>query len=278
MKLLLAKGSNATVADKYGSSALQLAVGTNDDEAIIPLLIKAKADMNSANKLTGDTTLHYSVKLMRPRILLFLANKGAGVNRFNNKGLTPVHLAVQENNYEAFSILLERGAQTKARALSGVTALHTAVIEGNWLTFDLLVSAGADINAWDALGETPLHREASSCSSTYLAIKLLGHGANVEARKSRGYSVLQCAAMSINKEMFCLLPSHGVKIDVQTPKAETLLHITPPIDESALEILRIILESRPNIEALSSDGWTPLHQTAYMGTGSPDIALDKTRE
>ncbi|KAL2215462.1 NACHT and ankyrin domain protein [Thermoascus aurantiacus ATCC 26904] len=231
MKLLLSRKVNVEITNRKGAPALHVAVGTANDEATVPLL----------NVLTKDTALHLAVEYKRPRILLFLLDRG----------WTPLQLAAKTDNCEALTLLLDRGAQVETRPQSGLTALHLAANDGNWVALDLLLIGGADINAWNT-------KESSDIS---IAAKLLDQGANIEARTSQGYTPLQCAAMSGNKEMFIFLLTRGAKIDIQTPRGETLLHITPPCNQDCLEILQILLDSGLNVNATSTQGWTPLHQT-----------------
>ncbi|RAH78500.1 ankyrin [Aspergillus japonicus CBS 114.51] len=200
------------------------------------------------------------------------------MNAFNKDGLTPLQLAAKTDNCEALAILLEHGAKVEACSLQGSRAIHIAAAEGNWIAFDILVIGKADINAWDQDGESLLHKQARHASTTTIATHLLQKGANVEACTSQGYTPLQCAAMSGNRTMFFFLLMNGGKIDVQTPKGESLLHITPPSSQDCLDILVTLLDLGLDPKALCSRGWTPLHQTVFMGTGAPDIEFDKTSE
>lgn len=278
MKLLLARGIDTKKTNRAGHTALHAAVGTPDDEATVPLLVKSKLDVNAINSVTGDTALHLAVQFKRPRILLYLLNKKATVDTFNKKGMTPLHISAHSNNCEALTLLLERGAVVESRSSDGITALHVAAQAENWTAFDFLVAAGADINAWDLSGDTLLHTRAAKQHDSAIITKLLEFGANLEARNSKGYTPLQAAALNGNREMFFLLLEAGANIAVETPRGENLLHITPPCNEIYMEILRTLLEKGLNVDALSSQGWKPLHQAAYKGTGSPDITLDKSRE
>jgi ankyrin repeat protein len=108
--------------------------------------------------------------------------------------------------------------------------------------------------------------------------KILDQGANIEARTSQGYTPLQCAAISGNKTMFNLLLDRGAKIDVETAKGETILHLTPPANQNCLDILKTALAEGLDVKATSSQGWNPLHQTIYTGTGALDLASDRTAE
>jgi ankyrin repeat domain-containing protein 50 len=278
MKALIARGIDTTKTNNAGHTALHAAVGTPDDEATVPLLVKSKLDVNAQNSLTGDTPLHLAVQFKRPRILLYLLNKKAKVDTFNKKGMAPLHISAHSNNLEAVTLLLERGAIVESRANDGLTAMHVAAQAENWIAFDFLVAAGADINAWDLNGDTLLHTRANKHHGTAIITKLLEFGANLEARNSKGYTPLQAAALNGNREMFFLLLEAGANIAVETPKGENLLHITPPVNEAYLEILRAVLVRGLGVDALSIQGWKPIHQTAFKGTGSPDITLDKSRE
>jgi ankyrin repeat protein len=278
MKILLAKGTDKTKTNEVGNMVLHAAVGTVDDEATVPLLVKSNVDVNAVNSVTGDTGLHLAVQSKRPRILLYLLNKKATVDSFNKRGMTPLHLAAKLNNCEALPLLLERGAAVESRSQDGVTALHVAAQADNWIAFDLLLAAGADINAWDANGDTLLHTRANKRRDTAIISKLIDQGANLEARNSKGYTPLQAAALNGNKEMFFLLLDRGANITVETPRGESLLHITPPNNEDYLEIHQTLLERGLSVDALSSEGWKPIHQAAFRGTGSPDVTLDKSRE
>lgn len=278
MKLLLARRVNSQIANGQGATGLQLAVGTESDEATVPLLVKNRVDVNIRNIRTGDTALHQAVAWRRPRIILFLLDRGASIDMANEDGYTPLQLAAKLDNCEAISLLLQRCAQVEARSLSGFTALQLAAHENHWVAFDLLLIGGGDINAWSKDGETLLHEQARKATSPSIAAKLLDQGANLEARTSQGYTALQCAATAGNRVLFMFLIERGARIDVETAKGESILHITPPIDDDCLEILTLGLEYGLDVAAQSSQGWMPLHQAVYVGTGVPDVGFDKTAE
>ncbi|KAE8385233.1 ankyrin repeat-containing domain protein [Aspergillus alliaceus] len=278
MRLLLIRRANSRTANRQGLTALQMAAGTAYDEATVPLLIKSRSDMDAQNATTGNSMLHVAVEQRRIRILLFLLERGASTNVFNKQGLNPLQLAAKTDNREALSLLLERGAKVEACSLFGSRPSHVAASAGNWVSFDLLLIGGADINAWDNNGEALLHEQARRASSPAIAAHLLEQGANIEARTSQGYTPLQCAAMSGNKRMFFFLVGKGAKVDIETSKGETLLHLTPPSNQDCMDILAMLLKMSLEVEALNSNGWTPLQQTVFVGTGAPDIEFDKTSE
>ncbi|RMZ47393.1 NACHT and Ankyrin domain protein [Aspergillus flavus] len=278
MKVLLHRRVNSQIANEYGETGLQLAVGTESDESTVPLLVKNRVDVNIRNIRSGDTPLHLAVEWRRPRIILFLLDRGAAIDMTNEDGFTPLQLAAKVDNCEAIALLLQRCANVEARSLSGYTALQLAAHAKNWIALDLLLIGGANINAWSKNGETLLHEQARTSKTIGVVAKLLDHGANLEARTSQGYTPLQCAAMAGNRNMFLFLLERGANIHVETAKGESILHVTPPINEDCLDILRVGLECGLNVRAISSQGWEPLHQAVSVGTGASDLAFDKTAE
>lgn len=278
MKLLFARRVDLHIVDHSGAPSLHAAVGTATDESTVPLLVKHKMNLNFQNPVTGNTALHLAVASRRPRIILFLLEKGASIDVANDEGFTPLQMAANTDNCEAISLILQHCAFREARSIAGPTALQYAAWKGHWIAFDLLLIGGADINVWNNQGETLLHEQARTSTNTSIATKLLDQGGNIEARTSQGYTPLQCAAITGNKTMFQLLLDRGAKIGVVTAKGETILHITPPSNQDCLEILKTALDEGLDARATSSQGWTPLHQTVWTGTGALDLSTDKTSE
>ncbi|RDW69089.1 NACHT and Ankyrin domain protein [Aspergillus mulundensis] len=278
MKILLHHPVNAQVANLEGATSLQLAVKTEADEATVPLLIKNKVDVDTRNIRTGDTALHLAIEWRRPRIILYLLDKGASIDMTNEDGFTPLQLAVKSDNCEAISVLLQRRANIEARSLSGLTALQIAAYEEHWIAFDLLIIGGADINAWNKEGESLIHEQARKATSPSIASKLLDQGANIEALTAKGLTPLHCAAVGSNKTMFLFLISRGAKPTALTAKGDSLLHITLPVLKEGFDILRLALNYGNNVNTVSNEGWTPLHQAVYVGTGSPDHEFPQIAE
>lgn len=276
IRTLLHNRMNSRTANEQGLTALQLAVGTRHDEAIVPLLIKSRFDMDVQNTITGNTALHYAIEFRRPRILQFLLEKGASTNILNRSGMTVLQLACKVDNCEAISMLLERGANSEGRSSHGDTALHIAAKEGNWIAFDLLITGSADINSWGGTGESLLHKQARSGRSVAIASHLLERGANLEACNAQGYTPLQCSALAGNKLMFLFLMREGANLGAHTAKGETVLHVVPAVNQDCLDILRVILDLKFNPNAVTAAGLTPLHCLIINQAALPDLTVGKT--
>ena len=70
---------------------------------------------------------------------------------------TPLHYAIEKNNYEITSLLLDNGANTTLGDKRGLNALHYAARFGLKEMVKLLLTHGADINLRDGNGFNPAH-------------------------------------------------------------------------------------------------------------------------
>jgi ankyrin repeat protein len=64
----------------------------------------------------------------RPKTLQYMLENGADPNMTAFNGITPLHIAVQEDTKECIGLLLSYGAIVNNATLDGVTAMHFAVI------------------------------------------------------------------------------------------------------------------------------------------------------
>ena len=115
VKKLIAAKANPNLVDNHGRTALHLASRSNMDETI-SLLLENGANLNSIDE-DGETALlnilYWDRDLSR-RSARMLLEAGRGSSESfrirNNKGSTPLHLAIRYGNVEVTKILLEYGA------------------------------------------------------------------------------------------------------------------------------------------------------------------------
>ena len=75
-----------------------------------------------------------------------LLENGADINQANERGFTPLILAVYANKKSAVELLLEKGANPNSQDLSGNTALMGAAFRGYPEMAELLITYKADVN------------------------------------------------------------------------------------------------------------------------------------
>ncbi|MFH1254659.1 MAG: ankyrin repeat domain-containing protein [bacterium] len=79
------------------------------------------------------------------------------VNRNNNKGQTPLHLAIDSKDTEIIVMLLGAGSNINEQDNNGNTPLFSACWIGTEKTVKMLIDAGANVNMQNYKGHTPLH-------------------------------------------------------------------------------------------------------------------------
>ena len=68
--------------------------------------------------------------------------RGAPIDYIDSSGFSPIHLAVQINNFECVMVLIKMGADVNAQTLAGTTPLFLARAAGARETEQVLIEAG----------------------------------------------------------------------------------------------------------------------------------------
>ncbi|KAI1766666.1 ankyrin repeat-containing domain protein [Hypoxylon sp. FL1150] len=104
-----------------------------------------------------------------------------GPNVQDESGLTPLHIAVQSQNYELVCSLLQADALPDTKSITGSTPLHHAARGRDVdIVEEILLYMGDDVDPKDNRGRTPLHEAAVEGSLT-VAKYLLNYGADANA-------------------------------------------------------------------------------------------------
>ena len=133
-----------------------------------------------------------------------VASDSSLINTKDEKGFTPLILAVYNNHVSLSQYLISKGANVNAQDNSGNTALMGAIFKGYSSQINLLVKSGADLNIQNFNGATALIFVANF--GTYEMGKLLlESGANKSIKDDRGKTPLDHAVIQDNKRIIELL-------------------------------------------------------------------------
>ena len=144
-KLLVDKGANVEVKNRYGVTPLWLACQSGNEE-LVKLLLWSKANPNTALP-NGETVLMTAARTGRVAPVKALIAAGAEVNAREKKEQTALMWAAAAGNIEAVDELLNAQADLKATLPSGFSALFFAVREGHTDVVLRLLNAGCDVNS-----------------------------------------------------------------------------------------------------------------------------------
>ncbi|XP_073407056.1 ankyrin repeat domain-containing protein 12 isoform X2 [Dendrobates tinctorius] len=107
------------------------------------------------------------------------------VNKRNERGETPLHMAAIRGDISQVKELIRLGANVKVKDFAGWTPLHEACNMGYYDVAKVLIAAGADVNTQGLDDDTPLHDAASSGHRDIVKL-LLRHGGNAFQANKHG--------------------------------------------------------------------------------------------
>jgi len=202
--------------------------------------------------LEGSSSLHVAARYGHLTLLQELLRRGCQVSTADVHGRTPLHTAGEEGRADvALELLLGRANPDALDALHE-TALHKAVLADSSEVIEVLLDrAGADPSIGDGAGCTPalLAAERGKVDCLQLFMKKDPELAN--ATNASGWTALHLAAHG---------DQHSRKITTKKPP-------------KFLATVRLLLESKANIDARDEDTKTPLHRAALTGNLDSATAL-----
>lgn len=263
LKNALAGGAEVNAISEEGYGLLHYAV-ESETPLMIRFLIENKADVNITSSEGGYTPLHlvsrknFDMAKNRLEIAVILIAAGADINRSDESGATPLHMAVTGGLEELSRLLIEYGADVnKKTGYHKLTALHQAASGGHLKTVKLLIEKKADVNSRSAAGWTPLH----AAKNTETAQILLDNGANINAMSEKGLTPLSEAVSKGDTELVRFLIEKGADFNIKyTNTSRTLLHYAASSSTAAF-----LVSLGMDVNAKDTWGYTPLHLAAERG-------------
>ena len=224
------------------------------------------------------------------------------VNRFDEKGLTPLHRAASENDVEGVKVLIAAGADVHSvpqqtewtlgrikigDAFSpfcvGWTALHfaaraydsTAVRKEDRVNcVAVLVEAGADVNSTDDHDTTPLHVAASEDSADLVAA-LVSRGAEIDCEDENGETPLILAIESNQTACVARLLQLGANGNYEHDFSRPLHFAATNPTPACVDLL---IAAGADVNCRNYEDHTPLHKAAKSYRLDCVASLVKVRE
>ena len=108
----------------------------------------------------GNTLLHLATEGARFDTISYLADKPIDEKHLNNEGFSPMHIAVDDNNFPLFKHILTTFTERldiNEPTADNETSLHLACKKGHVDMMGNIVKLGGDLSSQDEHGHTPLH-------------------------------------------------------------------------------------------------------------------------
>lgn len=164
------------------------------------------------------TLLHAAAAGGNPEIIKALLENNLAVNAKDDKGNTPLLIAVQNSKIAAAQVLLKQAADANIQSQTDQTPLLIALKSGNVALAQLLLDHNAHAKGSDQYGNSTLHL-AAKLGNLDLLRKLLDRGADVNAGQPSQVTPLVAAleqqtSLSQKQQAIELLLAKGASLQV----------------------------------------------------------------
>jgi len=266
-KLLIDHGATVDAREGFGGQSALMWAAARRHPAMIELLADHGAAVD-ARSTARDYQRHITAE-GRPKSL-------------DSGGFTPLLYAARENCIACVDALLAKGADIDLADPDGVSPLHLAIMNANWDLSKKLIEAGADVDQWDIFGAAPLFTAVGGRSrndggrasidppneTTGLEIVqlLLERGANPNMQlffrpanvrgptNLRGSTPLIRAANNNDMEVVKLLLEHGADATVYQADRQTPIHAVlagRANEKDALELIKVLHDAGTDVNVVA---------------------------
>ncbi len=196
----------------------------------------------------------------------------------------PLLEAITAGHTEIIEILLQSGANPNGISHEDVVSdrlipLHCAVRSEKPAIVSMLLTAGADVDGRDRAGNTALII-AASIGNDDMVLALLAGGASIESVDNREWTALIAARQHNYQRIEQILLEHGAVDPMKADDSRRIgeVDLTHTAEGQAgwtalmyaawrgeVDVVRQVLESRPDVNATDKDGHTALSRAAWRG-------------
>lgn len=250
VKALLKAGVNKEMTNDNYESPLFIATQINDLKAI-RILLGARASTSIGNRRTKETPLHIAVENENFEAVSELLNASADANAQDFWGRTPLYIAAEKGNKPIAEALISKQADSYIQAMYGNSPLYVAAANGKVDLVDLLLSHGAEKNIRADNASTPLI-VASQNGHHNVVKRLLEASVSINSDWKIGLTALHMAAQNGQVAIVKTLIRHGANIyycdnrDKVSP-----LHMAAALGHS--DVVEVLLnEAQDNLEVVKN--------------------------
>ncbi|XP_052826291.1 transient receptor potential cation channel subfamily A member 1 [Octopus bimaculoides] len=218
-----------------------------------------------------QTVLHLAAEKGHEDILLFSLANGAEIDAEDNKGCTPLHVAIMNRFPQCVNILLKYGCNPHIYNLQEQNAIHLACeLDFDDVLLVLLKYKSIDVNAWNKNGNTPLHCTAAKDSYKCAKI-LLENGSQLCQTCEIGFYPIHTAALSGSAKTLSVflqyVSAQGKDLNKVLTYADkdNNVPLHSAVRSGFLEVVKVCLEAGSRIDTKQDDLYNPLHLASAQG-------------
>ncbi|XP_042296384.1 ankyrin repeat and SOCS box protein 2 isoform X2 [Sceloporus undulatus] len=243
-ELLIKGGAKIDATNCYGITSLFVAAESGHLEAL-RYLAKCGADINTQAS-DKASALFEAAKNGHEKIVEFLLSQGADANKANKNGFLPIHMASKKGYYEIVKMLLPVTSRTRIKR-SGISPLHLAAENNRDDVLEELIEAGFDVNATLSEERSRLYEDRrtsvlyfSVINNNIYATELL-----LEAGANPNIDLINPLLISIRHgclKTMKLLLDYGANIDAYIASHPTTFPATIMFSMKYLSLLKFLMD------------------------------------
>ena len=262
IRYLVSAGSSLNAANKNGDIPLQSAV-LNGAFKATQMLLAAGSPVNNQN-YSGETALHQASKNNSAMIIQLLTAQGAQTEIQDSHGFTPLITAAANDRYDAASELIKAKAVIDTRDYLGSTPLYHAVSGEYAALIRLFLVNDADIHALNAQELSPFKLSLSKnpqITPEFYTDKL------INKPDSSGDCVLHILVKSgQGQEALTQALKHGANLNARNSKGDTPLMLA--LKKGDLNAAVVLIQAGSSLFVSNADNKIPLSAIFGMDSGA----------
>ena len=264
LKQAIDRGADLNSKDKESTRTLLHFACDSDDKETVVLLIFCGADINVKRVKYGQSPLHDAVSLDRRGIIKLLLDNGANVNAKDDFDDTPLDCA---GNEELDDLLRAYGAASGKLSKQDNSLIHSIWI-GDEKSVEEQLANGAHVNvkAGNFTGLTPLDF-AFRRSQEQIAILLRNNGGKTKEELEVDKSFIE-AVWNQNAEGIKYKFTKGADVNAKEDKDDEWAPLHIAVRRGYIEIAKLLVSLGANVNVNTIDGWNPLHIAAIYGNNN----------
>ena len=241
--------------------------------SIVRILFNHGASANEiCDKFDRSRPLHLAAKRQNLGVIEFLLDSGAFIDAQDACGLTPLAIAILEDNIECCRLLLARGAQAHFIDVQGDSLFAHTELQ-NPLIAELLLQYGADINARNDFGESALHLAARNRGRADSVTRLIKWGIDLNATNRFGQTALHLASYMQDTKVAKRLIASGADVNIADIFGHKPLWVA--VFNQCIDAIKLLIKKTTNIGQIDYSGQTILSIGAFFGDRAiVDLLLD----
>jgi ankyrin repeat protein len=279
-ELLINHDATIDAREQWGQQTALMWASARRHPAMMDLLIDEGADINAISAVR-DYNSHVTAE--------------GRAKRLDSGGLTPLMFAIRENCLACIQLLIKNDVDLNFPDPDGVSPLLLAILNENWDIAKPLIEAGADVQQWDIFGQAPLFAATGNRRNPGLKVDglinetegitvvrmLLEAGANPNMKLfyrpaktrggplSRGTTPLIRAASNGDLDLVKLLLEYGAEADLPQADLQTPVSALAGArgnQDQLLEALDVLIAAGVDLNVMAvphhlqrARGGTPLH-------------------